>query len=199
MANKNHKQFADRRRGFTLVETLVSIALFSLIMTVIMQLFLYASRAHRHILAKSQIISEISYNLEHMSRGLRMAKKTNDSACLPAAGLNFEKTARGGIKFQNINAAGQFECVEYYSGHPIDYPAGVNAIMEYRAGPDRTFDLPLTSPAISVLEFAIAEYGWSQTDRLQPRATIHIKVLGKEGQTAENQITVSQRDLDIQE
>jgi len=199
MENKHHKQFADCRRGFTLVEMMVSVAIFSLIMGVIAQLFFYALRAHRIILAKSQVIGEMSYNLEHISRGLRMAKKTQNSACLSAKGMNFEKTARGGIRFQNVNFAGQAECAEYYLGHPADYPEGIIALMEYRAGPDRTFDLPLTSPAINVLEFAIAEYGWDQSDRLQPRVTVHIKALGKEGQMMENQLTVSQRDLDIHE
>lgn len=180
-----------RQWGFTLVEIMVSLAIFSLVIAVVLQLFFYAGRAHRIILAKSQIMGEMAYNLEHISRGLRMAKKTQDTDCLSEKGLNFEKTVAGGIKFQTVNSSGQVECVEYYVSNGV--------LMEHRRNPEREFDLPITSPAISVSQFSIAEYGWPQSDRLQPRVTLHIKMEGRENQSMENQITVSQRDLDIGE
>jgi len=196
---QNQKNGSRDQEGFTLVELLVSMAVFSLVMGVVMQLFFYSMRSHRIILAKSQMIGEMSYNLEHISRGLRMAKKSQDTSCLSAKGMNFEKTAGAGIKFQVMDSSGRLNCVEYYLGHPVDYPQGVNALMEHRVNASQDFYLPLTSPVINVLEFAIADYGWDQNDQLQPRATIHIKIQGKENQVLENQITVSQRDLDVQE
>jgi len=108
----------DPARGFTLVEMMVTLAIFSLVMITVAGLFSRALLAHRVILARSQMLGESSYNLEHIGRGLRMAKKSPDGSCLSAKGLNFEKTARGGVKFQNLNSSGTTDCVEYYLGHP---------------------------------------------------------------------------------
>lgn len=179
------------QQGFTLVEILVSLAIFLLVIAVVLQLFFYAGRAHRIILAKSQIMGEMAYNLEHISRGLRMAKKTQDENCLSEKGRNFKKTDRGGIKFQAVNSSGQVECIEYYVSNGV--------LMEHRRNSEREFDLPITSPAINVSQFSIAEYGWLQTDWIQPRVTLRVRMEGKENQSMENQITVSQRDLDIEE
>ena len=189
----------DSARGFTLVEMIVTLAIFSLIMVAVAGLFFHALRAHRTILAKSQMLGESSYNLEHIGRGLRMAKKTSDSGCLSAKGLNFEKTARGGVKFQNLNSSGTIDCVEYYLGYPGEDYGANGALMESRANAERSFDLPLTSPAVDVVSLAVYDYGWAQNDDLQPRTTLHIQMRGRQNQTMDHQITISQRDLDIEE
>ena len=189
----------DPARGFTLVEMIVTLAIFSLIMVAVAGLFFHALRAHRTILAKSQMLGESSYNLEHIGRGLRMAKKSPDAGCLSVKGLNFEKTARGGVKFQNLNSSGTTDCVEYYLGHPGGSYGANGALMESRANAERSFDLPLTSPAVDVASLAVYDYGWAQNDDLQPRTTIHIQMRGHQNQIMDHQITISQRDLDVEE
>jgi prepilin-type N-terminal cleavage/methylation domain-containing protein len=208
---RDSEQIQKTDKGFTLVEVLVSITLFLLAMTVVTQLFVFASRAQRKILARSQMIGEISYNLEHISRGLRMAKKSEDSSCLSAPNVNFEKNSQkingknpigNALIFQNRNAAGGFDCVKLYLFHPDDYPAGKTALMEYRDN-GKKYALPLTSPDINVLAFSVAQDtasgGWGQNDDLQPRVTIYIKAQDKEGGIFETQTTISQRDLDVVE
>ncbi len=189
----------DPARGFTLVEMMVALAVFSLIMITVAGLFSHALRAHRVILAKSQMLEEAAYNLEHISRGLRMAKKTSDSGCLSAKNINFEKTARGGVKFQNLNSSGTMDCVEYYLGYPDGGYGANGALMESRANAERSFDLPLTSPAVNVEAYNVYDYGWPQNDRLQPRTTISMRIRGGENQVISHQITISQRDLDVEE
>lgn len=186
-------------RGFTLVEMIVTLAVFSLIMVAVAGLFFHALRAHRAILARSQMLGESSYNLEHIGRGLRMAKKSPDGSCLSSKGLNFEKTARGGVKFQNLNSSGTTDCVEYYLGHPGGSYGANGALMESRTNTERSFDLPLTSPAVDVASLAVYDYGWAQNDDLQPRTTIHIQMRGHQNQIMDHQITISQRDLDVEE
>lgn len=195
------------RAGFTLVEMLVSIAVFSMAMGVVTQLFLYSMHIQRFLVAHAQMVNEMSYNLEHISRGLRMAKKSQDTntACLPQ-GSNYETTVHNetgattyGIKFLNPKLAGGVECVEYYLGHPADYPAGAMALMEKRDGGTWSFDLPLTSPDVKILAFTVAGTGWSQDDTSQPRVTVYVQSQSKEKEILENQITVSQRDIDVRE
>lgn len=188
-------------RGFTLVEIMVSVGIFSLAIIVIGQLFFNAQRAYRILPARSQAIDELSYDLEHISRGLRMAKKAQDFSCLsllPKA--NYEKTASG-IKFQNLNENGSLDCVEYYLGHPGGVYGSNGALMERRSGATQNFNLPLTSPQNNVLSFSVADgtSGWGQNDALQPRVTLYLQIKDKEGFVLENQVTISQRDLDITE
>jgi prepilin-type N-terminal cleavage/methylation domain-containing protein len=193
LAAKNKK---NKTRGFTLVEILVSVAIFSVAMGIVVQMFYYSLRMQKYLTAHFQLFNEISYNMEYISRGLRMAQKSIDSSCLTSAGLNFEKTAAG-IKFRVPNATGGSDCVEYYTATPPGYPAAVIALMEKRTSITDSYDLPLTSPKITILNFEIKDSGWMQTDNLQPRVTIYIKAQGAVGEILENQFTVSQRNLDI--
>lgn len=195
---KNGKKIELRNfQGFTLIEVMVSLAIFSLSMIVVGQLFFRSLYIQKFLVAHFQLVNEMSYNLEHISRGLRMAVKGEGASCLPQ-GVNFEQTAAG-IKFQDVNPNGTTDCVEYYLGHPADYPSGILALMERRVGTSSSFDLPLTSPKIKILNFSVTGTGWSQSDRLQPRITIYIQAQNNENEILENQITVSQRNPDIDE
>ena len=76
--------------------------------------------------------------------------------------------------------------------------------MENRTNSAYSFDLPLTSPEITVLEFSVAGAaetwgGWSQNDEppYQPRVTLYIKAKDKLGEEMEIQTTISQRNPDI--
>ena len=194
--------------GFTLVELLVSIMVFSLSMGVISQLFSYSIRAERILVAHSQLINEISYDMEHISRGLRMAKKSVIGGnCLSDAGVNFEPIYGDdggihGIKFQSPkasdvpNAPDTYDCVTYYKG----MQDGVAALMEHRVSSDgSSFDLPLTSPDVELITFNIKNFGWIQGDDLQPRVTFILEMKGRENQSIKIQTTVSQRDADVNE
>jgi len=195
----------DPRAGFTLVELLVSLMIFSVSMGVVSQLFTFSLKAERMLASHAQLVNEMSYNMEHISRGLRMAKKSKltDPACLSAENINYETTTHVygsqttyGIKFQNPTMSGTVDCVEYYMGY-VSYP-GKAVLMERRSSNGVfLYDLPMNSPAVELLHFNISGTGWPQEDELQPRVTIYIETKGKEGQILKIQTTVSQRNLDI--
>jgi prepilin-type N-terminal cleavage/methylation domain-containing protein len=193
-------------KGFTLVEMLVSVAVFLLTMAAVLQLFFYANRAYRILMAHANLIGEMSYNLEHISRGLRMAKKVqlDNLICGIPAGTNYQSTSTdgGGIKFQIINDDGSLNCVEYYRSTAQSGYGGKGALMERQSNPypmTSATDLPLTSPATDVEKFAIVISGASQVDDLQPRVTLLLRTKGTEDRIAESQITVSMRDIDVTE
>ena len=199
---------ANLREGFTLIEMLVSIAIFSLSMTVVFQLFSFSMKAQKVLTAHSQLVNEISYDMEHISRGIRMAKKDTEGTCISTPvfpNLNFERTTHfwdgksdtHGIKFQTPNAAGGYDCVEYYMGY-LDGYGNTAVLVEERASGASTFTLPLTSPDIELLNFNISGTGWSQDDDLQqPRVTLSLEMRGRERQSVAIQTTVSQRNPDV--
>jgi prepilin-type N-terminal cleavage/methylation domain-containing protein len=203
---KNQSSFRKKinwkkcKRGFTLIEILVSVSIFLLAMTIVFEMFYASLRVQRRMVAHSQLINEMSYNLEHISRGVRMAKKSlpTDPPCLSTLSTNYERTAFG-IKFQNPNAiVGGVDCVEYYvSAHPQN-PAA-KALMERRSNSVFSFDLPLTSSEIDIINFSVTMSGESQDDTLQPRVTLYIEAKNRENEIMKDQITISQRDLDIRE
>ena len=203
---KPNREGCSKRNGFTLVEMMVSLFIFSMTMTIVGQLFFYSLKMQRQMSAHTKLINEMSYGMERISRGLRMAQKDTAGACIGQY-ENYQRStdAYGDhIKFltpdTSFLSANPVDCVEYYLDHPADYPTGVIALMESRHSEGAAFAdyaLPLTSPDVDVQSFAAAEQGWSQDDTSQPRVIIHLKALDKEGQDLEVQMTVSQRNIDI--
>ena len=206
--NKLIKQKTSSKAGFTLVEMMVSIVIFSLAMTIAAQLFFYSLKMQRQMTARTKLINELAYSTERISRGIRMAQKETAAAggCIGQY-ENYQRTVDSfgdRLKFltpdTSFVSASPVDCVEYYLGHPADYPTGVVALMESRhnnGGAFADYALPLTSPAVDIQSFAVTERGWSQDDTYQPRVTLHLKALDAEGQEMEVQMTVSQRNIDI--
>lgn len=60
------------KKGFTLVEMMVVLAIFSIATVVIVDIFMTASRAQRRTLAIQKIQTDAQYSLEAMAREIRM-------------------------------------------------------------------------------------------------------------------------------
>lgn len=61
-----------KKNGFTLVEMMIVLAIFSVATVVIVDIFMMASRAERRTLAIQKIQSDARYSLEAMSREIKM-------------------------------------------------------------------------------------------------------------------------------
>ena len=185
-------------KGFTLVELLVAVAVFSIIGGIASEVLVSGLRAQRKSLAYQELLDESSYLMEYMSRSLRMAKKDLSGTCLTTAGpkYNYETNgSRDRIRFLNY----QNICQEFF----LDG----NQLKE-RESTDDTADnpqfvqtsSPLTSGNLQVNLFQIDPFygGWSQDDNLQPKVTFSLEIQGKEQAKIKIQTTVSQRNPDIQ-
>jgi prepilin-type N-terminal cleavage/methylation domain-containing protein len=64
-----------REKGFTLVEMLVAIFIFTLTLGAIVSLFISGVRGQRNALATQRLLDQTSYSLEYMSRALRMTAR----------------------------------------------------------------------------------------------------------------------------
>lgn len=177
------------QRGFTLVEMMVAIAVFSIIIGAVSGLFISGLAGQRNALASQRLLDQTSYALEYMSRALRMAKKDLTGSCLNNSGLNY-KTFDSDTRLRFINHLENDDCQEFFLG-------GVDGkqLMQTKGGET----LPLTSSKLEITSLNFFLSGQSQEDNLQPKVTIFLKIKGKGlGQPEINiQTTVSQRNLDI--
>lgn len=177
-----------KNKGFSLIEILITVSIFSIAIVAMSGIFSSVLRNQRRGLAVQKLVDSTSYNLEYISRTLRMVvKQTKDlPPCLSQNGLNYElNAAQDEIKFLNY----QSECEEIYLQNGIIYQKKDTEI------------LPLT-PAdleISFLKFNLS--GESDTDNLQPRVTLSFIIKNKSPKADEVtqlnvQTSVSQRELD---
>ena len=174
-----------QNEAFTLVEVLVSVAIFSMSIVIVTQTFVYAVRLQKQFLATTESLNEISYLMEYMTRSIRMAKKDVNGSCLSAAKLNYETTRSGnGIKFKASNDV----CREFYLEN--------QTLKEIKnADPP----LELTSPKVRVLSFNIGPGdSWDQDDYEQPKVTVYLELKSTtDNSRIQIQTTISQRNPDI--
>lgn len=182
------KTYFMKNRGFTIIEMLVAMAVFSLVIGTTIGIFVWAVKAQRRALAHQQLLDSTSYIMEYMSRAIRMARKDDlDGDCLIGTKVNYEITHGGqGLKFKNYDN----ECQEFYL---LD--------GRLRENIDGIDDLPLTASNFTVNSFKIdPSDSWDQDDTDQPRVTIYLEIQpkGTDEPKIKLQTTISQRNLDVQ-
>jgi len=174
------------KKGLTLIELLVGVGIFGLAFSLATGLFVGALKIQRRILALQEILNQSSYNLEYMSRALRMVKKDLTGKCLDSAGLNYQITQNGlGIRFLNYKD----QCQEFYLDQTTLRLKEKNETEDY-----------LTPDDLEVLNFNLNLVGESQKDNLQPQVTLFLKIQSPSLQPRPEikiQTTLSQRNLDV--
>ena len=184
------------KKGFSMIEMLVVVAVFSIMLGIIFGVFISTVRIQRRYLAYQQTLDQVSYAMEYMTRALRMSKKQLDDpplGCITDR-CNYENPGadESKIKFIRPVEEGGIKCQEFYLDggkimHKIDGVA-----------------LELTSDNLNIttLRFYIATGECQENlgiqDLYQPRVTIFLE--GEEIKSKTKlkiQTTVSQRDIDI--
>lgn len=191
-----------KNKGFTLIEMLVAIMIFSLVIGIISGIFVSSLRLQREALASQTLLEQTSYALEYISRTLRMAKKELGEGCLSEIGLNYEIPAKFRINLNpNLGTGLRFinhlegdDCQEFFLKN------GQLKIKKRIGGPEEIF--ALTSPELQITSLRFNLSGQREDDGLQPRVTIFLDIKG-EGFRPERrpeikiQTTISQRDPDF--
>lgn len=180
--------FYSMKNGYTIVEILVAVTIFTLVIAAPTGFLVSAIKAQQKALFSQKTLDETSYALEYMSRSIRMAKKELSNFCLSSRGLNYEKIEeedRTGLKF--INYHGQ--CQEFF----LD--ANDNRLKEVKNGGQ---PIPLTSMEISFFEIESHGDSWAQIvdgylEHNQPKVTIFLEIKD----IIQLQTTISQRNLDV--
>lgn len=193
MINKNQKI-----KGFTLVETLVSLLIFGFISVIMVNVFVSVLNTQKRILQNQELMSSSSYALDYVAKLIRMAENDESGNCTGTAGKNYSLTAApNSITFLAYDTkSSSYKCTQFLLSEAT--------IKERKSTDENISNLgiaqSITSSSIYVnsLTFALTGDG---TDTLQPKVTIMIKM--KSGSLLDNgpniiiQTSVSQRKLDI--
>lgn len=206
------------KKGFTLIELIVVIAVFLFIVGTAIGIFISIVRHQRIILAEQELLNQASYALEHMSKALRMAgKDVTGLTCFGStdyAGYNYLLTnpdsSTGfykGIKF--VNQSDDDVCHEFY----LDNDDPENPILKEKKNGEPSNGIALTSDKfmINSIKFGVnggngcygvdCADGSHELDGIQPRITIYLEIQtkGDDQLPKKIQTTISQRDLNAQQ
>ena len=172
-----------KKTGFTLIEILVAVVMFSLLMSAFTNFFFTAIKSQRKSLADQELVDNISYNLEYMSRSIRMAKKDVDSiGCLTNPDYNYQLTkVNQGIKFLRHDDV----CQEFYLENNILYEE------KKLPGEPLSIKLPLTPDYLPITSFII-DIDDFEPGVGQPKVSLFFEIKDLKIQT-----TISQRNLNL--
>ena len=177
-------------KGYTLIEILISMVIFSLISGAAFGIFSSTIEIQKYSLESQQLLGQFSYAVEYMSRAFRMAKRAEDSACIDVDS-NYENPGNNDttIKFLTYNG----ECVQFF----LD---GTSKQLKMKRNNGVALDLTSDNFEVTNLKFEIVGQDAPPTDYLQPKVTLFMEIKGEGSGYQPNmkiQTTLSQRDLDF--
>jgi prepilin-type N-terminal cleavage/methylation domain-containing protein len=200
-------------KGFTLIELIVVMAVFLFVIGVAVTIFISIISHQKRILAEQQLLNQISYVEEYMSKALRMANAAaiGDDSCIPAGSIYLleQQSVDGfeGIKFINQTdvdpAVPNSGCQEFYLGNCDAEHPDAKFLCEKRGNNVNTI-IPLTSESLQINYIKFSLNGSDKTvaalttDGVQPRVTILMNVkIPNDSQEPERtiQTTISQRNI----
>jgi len=170
-------------KGYTLIEILVAASLFVMIVAAPTSFVIQAVRAQQKILASQEIIDNMSYVMEYISRDIRMAKRPPDTTCLSSKDNIYEFTAaygRYGIRYVDYTSKCTWIIID-----PFTEPAPLgtyNRLKIYKGANTPNLDFSTgwlwLSPEDYDTSLTIKDSGWTKADNLQPKVTLLIRIQG---------------------
>lgn len=202
----------NKTKGFTLVELIIVTAVLLFVVATAISIFFTIFQHQKRILAEQELLNQVSFTLEHMSKALRMAGKDTDGSCLGSIGYNYQLTHQDtttgtylGVKF--INQSENSICQEFYLDNITD---PLNAVIKEKKNGLPADGIALTSDrlVINSLRFGInggsglnGETSFSSVeDGVQPRITIYLDIKAKgdiDQPIKKIQTTISQRNINV--
>lgn len=195
----------QKNKGFTLIEMLVALSLFTIVVTIAVGAFLSLIGASKSVQGEQSVITTLTFVLDSMTREIRTGINYYcDDATTLRTGTFSTSSIRDcvagddGVSFieagSSITAGSSNRRIAYY----FDTSSATNTIMR-RVG--NGTPQSIVSDGITVTN---AEFFVTGTDRLgtgtdtnQPTVTIILEAIDENGATTTLQTTVTQRELDI--
>lgn len=177
------KKRAELQRGFTLVEIIVAVGLFSVVMLIAVGTLLSLVDANKKAQALKSVMNNLNFALESMSREIR-------------TGTGYDCGTSGGL-VDCVNGDTQFAFTSS-DGEAVIYRLSGSRIEKSIDG--GSF-LAITSPEVQIDALKFYVTGASTADTLQPQVTMTISGVAGATEKVQTefdlQATVAQRLLDI--
>lgn len=161
------------KKGFTLIEMLVSVGIFTVVMVVALGALLAVSESDRKAQTIKTITNNLGFALEGISRTVRTGIEYSCDSWTPGDDCD---SGSGGtlITFQDIDG---LEVGYQRSANATlcgqDSDGGVGCIVRSRDG-GSTWE-PITAPEVVIEHLAFFLVGPSRDDDMQPRLTISVR------------------------
>ncbi|MDD5569364.1 MAG: prepilin-type N-terminal cleavage/methylation domain-containing protein [Candidatus Pacebacteria bacterium] len=196
------RKIKGNNSGLTLVEMLVSMAIFGILSVSLVTLFTSAMNSQAAILQNQELAAQTGYVMEYMHRALRMADIDTTGGCTGTPNSNYggdsEKISINFLGYDYTAAIPGYKCMQFsISGN----------IIQFKQSTDQTDDnfgaaINMTSSKVKVNELSLNVVG-DTVNVSQPRVTIMIDAQSTSKRvspvpTIKLQTTASQRNLNIQ-
>ena len=200
MAILSHNKHLRRTLGFTLVELLVAVALFSILMSIAAGGFVRALRSEREVSAMMAAESNVNLALEQMAREMR----TGYLFCHdPGAASPNADCASCSVVVSGQTQTWTCPNIEFYdaNGEQVEYSLDENNVLERSDSAENNgVAEPLTSDNVSVTDLSFTIFGNIEGDHWNPRITIAIGAQPNDNtvtwSTANLETTVEARSID---
>lgn len=177
-----YKRIRNDRRGFTLLELIVALSIFSVLTALISGIFLRALRMHREIVAFSGTLDVAGQSLEQMAREIR-------------TGYGFEPNEDGesiATELRFTNARGEdvgYKLINNKIGKCINSCIAVTPEEEVE------FFRPLHGEDLYIDRLMFLTGGIDPGDGFPPLIVISLRVVGPWGSLVDLQTSVSSRNI----
>jgi prepilin-type N-terminal cleavage/methylation domain-containing protein len=196
------KNTAHTKRGFTLIEVLVSVSIFAIVMLIATGAVFSIVEANKKTHSLKSVMTNLNFALESMARDMR---------------VGFHYTCNGSIECANGGTVFKYKANRVVDGRdpqaiPYDPTDGVHDYIEYTLENDRLMKqvygtgpiadlgaIPITAAEIHILSMKFYLIGGDPSDGKQPKVLITIGGYAGSDQTRSDfniQTTVSQRSID---
>jgi prepilin-type N-terminal cleavage/methylation domain-containing protein len=187
-----------RTKGFTLIEVMVSTAIFSVVMIIALGALLAMSESDRKAQTLKSVINNLNFSVDAMSRAIR----TGDGYACAVSGNCNSLNPSSKFSFVDSNNKNVSYCLSSDSTSCLSPSTHVcsgstcSILRSYDGGPF----LPLTSKEVNISNLEFFLVGALRTDTLQPRVTIllsgTVKVSASQKSDFNLQTSVTQRIYD---
>ena len=154
-----------KQRGFTLIEMLVSVAIFSIVMVMALGALLSLSEANRRAELLSAATSNVNSSLESMSRSIRTGSVYHCGA--GTLTTTADCSASGATQFAFLSAQGQ---TTVFKLGTTECANGIGCIMRSQDG--GTSYISITSPDIIITKLMFYVVGALSGDGVQPKVVM---------------------------
>lgn len=189
-----------KKKGFTLIETLVAVSIFAVISMLLVNIFRASVNNQNRILENQQIMNESDYSLGYMSKAITMAQVDDIAGdCTGTTGHdNF------GIGTNSITFLAHDSITNNYKCRRFILDTNANAVEEQwstdTTSANLQTEIPVTSSKVKIDKLTFVVTG--DVTNSQPKVTILISMEYNNSSSTSNpkiniQTSVSQRNLNI--